>query len=119
MNFIVNAPFTTVNLASYTFLQVGVRASRGYFIFMVAGYSVGLLMANMAVYVMAMGQVSECIFIIETKREIWVARPSWDYPFNQGHVLTIRQTRHISVEPVSCGNDKYRHSTRAVPTVCS
>lgn len=26
---------------------------------MVAGYAVGLLMANMAVYVMAMGQVSE------------------------------------------------------------
>ena len=37
--------------------QVGLRASRGYFVFMVAGYAVGLLMANMAVYVMAMGQV--------------------------------------------------------------
>ncbi|CAN0017698.1 unnamed protein product [Scytosiphon promiscuus] len=37
-------------------LSVGLRLSRGYFVFMVAGYAVGLLMANMAVYVMAMGQ---------------------------------------------------------------
>lgn len=37
-------------------VSVGLRSSRGYFAFMVAGYAVGLLMANMAVYVMAMGQ---------------------------------------------------------------
>eukprot|EP00903_Cladosiphon_okamuranus_P014280 g13263.t1 len=37
-------------------LSVGLGLTKGYFIFMVAGYAVGLLMANMAVYVMAMGQ---------------------------------------------------------------
>eukprot|EP00904_Undaria_pinnatifida_P002749 jgi/Undpi1/12475/HiC_scaffold_5.g02146.m1 len=37
-------------------VSVGLRLSRGYFVYMVAGYAVGLLLANMAVYVMAMGQ---------------------------------------------------------------
>lgn len=39
-------------------IQVGLSFKRGYFVFMAAGYAVGLLMANMAVYVMSMGQVS-------------------------------------------------------------
>eukprot|EP00752_Nemacystus_decipiens_P009947 g8870.t1 len=37
-------------------VSVGLGITKGYFVFMVAGYAVGLLMANMAVYVMAMGQ---------------------------------------------------------------
>ncbi|CBJ48823.1 putative growth-on protein GRO10 [Ectocarpus siliculosus] len=37
-------------------LSVGLHWGKGYFVFMVAGYAVGLLMANMAVYVMSMGQ---------------------------------------------------------------
>ncbi|CAN0121420.1 unnamed protein product, partial [Ectocarpus sp. 6 AP-2014] len=37
-------------------LSVGLPWGKGYFVFMVAGYAVGLLMANMAVYVLAMGQ---------------------------------------------------------------
>lgn len=43
--------------------QVGLPLRRGYFIFMAAGYAVGLLMANMAVYVMGMGQVGVAIVI--------------------------------------------------------
>ncbi|CAM9516340.1 unnamed protein product [Ascophyllum nodosum] len=37
-------------------VSAGLRFAKGYFVFMVAGYAVGLLMANMAVYVMGMGQ---------------------------------------------------------------